>query len=168
MNPGARVCYADNDPVVVRHAEALLAEPDGVAAAQADLTGPAAVWESPAVRAVIDPAKPVCIILALVLHFLDAGQARRVAAGYASVAAPGSALVISVGRNDDPAMWAQVRERYTAAVLHNHGRDEALSFFEGLDLVPPGARAGTRLARGHDRRAGPAARSRVRARRGRG
>jgi O-methyltransferase involved in polyketide biosynthesis len=138
VNPDARVCYVDNDPVVARHAQALLAGPDGIAAVQADLAGPAGVWEDPAVRAVIDPAEPVCLILALVLHFLDAGQARRVAAGYASVAAPGSALVISAGRNDDPQMWAQVREQYTAGVLHNHGREELLSFFDGLDLVPPG------------------------------
>jgi O-methyltransferase involved in polyketide biosynthesis len=138
VNPAARVCYVDSDPVVVRHAEALLAEPDGVAAVQADLTSPATVWDNRRVRAVIDPAEPVCLIFALVLHFLDAGQARRVAAGYAMRAAPGSALVISVGRNDDPQMWAQVREKYTAAVLHNHSRDEALSFFDGLNLVPPG------------------------------
>jgi hypothetical protein len=46
-------------------------------------------------------------------------------------------VVVSVGRND-PRMWAQVRENYTAAVLHNHGRDEAASFFAGLELVPPG------------------------------
>jgi O-methyltransferase involved in polyketide biosynthesis len=138
VNPDARVCYVDNDPIVVRHAEALLAGPHGIAAVQADLSGPAGVWHSPDVRAVIDPARPVCVILALVLHFLDAGQAREVAAGYAALAAPGSVLVISAGRNDDPQMWAQVREQYTAGVLHNHGRDELLSFFGGLDLVPPG------------------------------
>lgn len=138
VNPAARVCYVDNDPVVVSHSQVLLAGPDGVAAVQADLTGPAGVWEDPAVRAVIDPAERVCVILALVLHFLDADQARRVAAGYASVAAPGSALIISVGRNDDPVMWTKVREQYTAGVLHNHGRDEAFSFFDGLEMVPPG------------------------------
>jgi O-methyltransferase involved in polyketide biosynthesis len=138
VNPGARVCYVDNDPVVVRHSAALLAGPDGIAAVEADLTDPQTVWDSPAVRAVIDPGEPVCVIFTLVLHFLDAGQARRVTAGYASRAVPGSALVISAGRNDDPGMWGQVREKYTAAVLHNHGRDEMLSFFAGLDTVPPG------------------------------
>jgi O-methyltransferase involved in polyketide biosynthesis len=138
VNPAARVCYVDNDPVVARHAEALLAGPDGVAAVEADLTDPEALWASPAVRAVVDPGQPVCVILALVLHFFDAGQARRVAAGYTSRLAPGSALVVSVGRNDDPEMWKQVRERYTAAVLHNYGRDEVLSLFDGLDMVPPG------------------------------
>ena len=62
------------------------------------MTEPTAVWDSPQVRAVIDPGEPVCMIFALVLHFLDAGQARRVATEYASRAAPGSALVISAGR----------------------------------------------------------------------
>jgi hypothetical protein len=56
LNPAARVCYADNDPVAVRHAQALLAGPDGIAAVQADLISPAAVQDSPEVRAVIDPA----------------------------------------------------------------------------------------------------------------
>lgn len=148
ISPAARVCYVDNDAVVVTHAKALLAGPDGIAATRADLTDPAAVWKDPAVRAVIDPAEPVCLILTLVLHFMDAAEARRVAAGYASVAAPGSALVISVARNDDPAMFAQVREQYTAGVLHNHRRDETTSFFDGLDLVPPG------LALAHAWRAG--------------
>jgi SAM-dependent methyltransferase len=148
VNPVARVCYVDNDPVVVRHADALLAGPDGIAAVRADLTEPAAVWDSPAVRAVIDPDEPVCVILALVLHFLDRERAGDVVAAYASRVAPGSAFIISVGRNDDPGMWAQVRENYTAALLHNHGRDEVLSFLDGLDVVPPG------LALAHAWRAG--------------
>ena len=138
VNPAARVCYVDNDAVVVRHAEALLTGPDGIAAVQADLTRVADVWDNPQVRSVINPDEPVAVILALVMHFFDQEQARRVAAAYASRVAPGSAFIISVGRNDDPLMWAQVREQYTAAVLHNHSRDEMLSLLEGMDLVPPG------------------------------
>jgi SAM-dependent methyltransferase len=148
VNPLARVCYVDNDPVVVRHADALLAAPDGITAARADLTEPAAVWDGPQARAVIDTLEPVCVILALVLHFFDRERAADVVAAYASRVAPGSAFIISVGRNDDPRMWAQVRENYTAAVLHNHGRDEVLSFLDGLDVVPPG------LALAHAWRAG--------------
>lgn len=148
VKAGARVCYVDNDPVVVRHADALLVRPDGIASAEADLTDPAAVWASPQVRAVIDPSEPVCVILALVLHFFDIEQARGVVAAFASDAAPGSAFVISVGRNDDPAMWHQVRESYTAGVLHNYDRAQALSLFDGLDVVPPG------LALAHAWRAG--------------
>lgn len=136
--PDARVCYVDNDPVVVRHADALLAGPRGIEAAEADLTDPLAVWESPHVQAVIDPAEPVCLILAMILHFFEAEQAREVVASYAAGAAPGSAFVISVGRNDNDWMWQKVRENYTAGALSNHSREEVLSFLDGLEVVPPG------------------------------
>lgn len=150
VNPGARVCYVDNDPVVVRHADALLAGPEGIAAAEADLTDSAAVWDNTAVRAVIDPGEPVCVIFALVLHFFDIDRARSVVEAYKTRVAPGSAFVISLGRNDDPVMWRQVRESYTAGVLHNYDRAEALSLFGGLDVVQPG------LALAHAWRAGMA------------
>ena len=41
------------------------------------------------------------VILAAVLHFMDAGAAREVTAGYASLIAPGSCLVISVASFDE-------------------------------------------------------------------
>ena len=63
---------------------------------------------------------------------------RRLTGEYVSRVAPGSALVISCGRNDDPAMWQQMRENYTAAATYNHSRDELRSFFGTLQLVPPG------------------------------
>ncbi len=68
--PGARVAYVDLDPMVLSHARALLADP-GVAAVAADLRDPAAVLADHDLRAVINPAEPVCVILGAVLHFLD-------------------------------------------------------------------------------------------------
>jgi O-methyltransferase involved in polyketide biosynthesis len=135
--PSARVCYVDHDPVAVVHANALLAKPDGVAAAQADLTDPAAVLADLAVTGVIDAGQPMCVILAAVLHFYDPEQARQITAGYVSRLAPGSMMAISCMRVDDPAIWAQ-RRAYTAAPLYNHSLDEVLSFFAGLDMVAPG------------------------------
>ena len=82
--------------MVLSHARALLATNDGVRAVSADLRDPAAVLAHPELRAVIDPARPACIILGAVLHFLDADAARAVTAGYARLMAPGSCLVISV------------------------------------------------------------------------
>jgi hypothetical protein len=67
--PAARVAYVDTDPVVLSHARALLAQDDGVTAVDADLRDPDAVLADPELRAVIDPAEPVCVILAAVLHF---------------------------------------------------------------------------------------------------
>jgi O-methyltransferase involved in polyketide biosynthesis len=136
--PGARVCYVDNDPVVAAHARALLTKPAGVDVAAADLSDPAGVLEHPKVTSVIDRSEPVCVLLAMVLHFYDPVIARELTGEYVSRLAPGSALVISCGRNDDPAMWQRMRENYTAAATYNHSRYELRSFFGTLQLVPPG------------------------------
>jgi O-methyltransferase involved in polyketide biosynthesis len=135
---GTRVVYVDHDPIVIRHAEALLAKGDGVAAVHADLTDPVAVWDDPQVRAVIDLARPVCVILAAVLHFLDAGAARAVVAKYADLAVPGSVLAISLSRNDDQEQHVHAQAAYTAGHLYSHSRADIESFFGGLELVPPG------------------------------
>ena len=136
--PGARVCYVDNDPVVVAHARALLAKPVGVDVADVDLSDPVAVLGHHGITSIIDWSEPVCVLLAMILHFYDPVAARELADGYASRLAPGSALAISCGRNDDPAMWQRMRENYTAATTYNHTRDELRSFFGTLQLVPPG------------------------------
>jgi len=136
--PTARVAYVDTDPVVLSHARALLATGDGVSAVAADLRDPGAVLADPQLRAVIDPARPVCVILGAVLHFLDAGAARAVTAGYARLMAPGSCLVISVACHDDEGLGKQLAQEYTAAAWHNHTPADVTSFFAGLELVGPG------------------------------
>ena len=136
--PLARVAYVDIDPVVLSHARALLATSDGVAAVEADLRDPAGVLAHPDLRAVIDPARPVGIILGAVLHFLDADAARAVNTGYARLMAPGSCLIISVACYDDEALGKQLSAEYTAATWHNHSHADVVSFFAGLELVGPG------------------------------
>ncbi|MGH3411356.1 MAG: SAM-dependent methyltransferase, partial [Streptosporangiaceae bacterium] len=136
--PPARVAYVDIDPVVLSHARALLATGDGVAAVAADLRDPAAVLADPGLRAVIDLAGPVAVILAAVLHFMDAEAARELTAGYARLIAPGSCLVISCAHYDDEALAKRLSAEYTAATWHNHSREDVESFFGGLDLVGPG------------------------------
>ena len=108
----------------------------GVAAWTADPG--AGMMASPDLRAVIDPAEPVCIILGLVLSLMPARQAREVVAGYADLLAPGSLVAVSCGRCDDEALWKQLSEAYTAADIYNHAPAEVEGFLAGLDLVPPG------------------------------
>jgi O-methyltransferase involved in polyketide biosynthesis len=133
--PSARVAYVDIDPVVLSYARALLATSDGVTAVAADLRDPRAVLANPELRAVIDPARPVCVILGAVLHFLDADAARTVTAGYARLMAPRSCLVVSVASYDDVSLGKQLAEEYTAAAWHNHTPSDVESFFAGLELV---------------------------------
>jgi O-methyltransferase involved in polyketide biosynthesis len=136
--PEARVAYVDTDPVVLSHARALLATSDGVTAAEADLRDPAAVLGHPHLRAVIDPARPVCIILGAVLHFMGADAACAVTAGYVPLMAPGSYLIISCASLDDPELAKQLSAEYTPATWHNHPAEVVKSFFGGLELAGPG------------------------------
>jgi O-methyltransferase involved in polyketide biosynthesis len=122
---------------VLAHARALLAGP-GVAAVTADLSDPAAVLADPELRAVINPADPVCVILGAVLHFLDADAAREVTVGYARLIAPGSYVVISCAVYDDEALAKKLAAGYTAGQFVNHTREDVTSFFARLELVGPG------------------------------
>jgi hypothetical protein len=133
----ARVVYADNDPVAVLHAGAMLSGPD-VAAVRADLRDPPSVLTHPSVAGVLDLREPVVVMLAMVLHFVSHADADAIVAAYAQAVAPGSYIVVSVGSGDEEHGGALTR-RYTAAPLYNHAPDQILRWFEPVDLLdPPG------------------------------
>jgi hypothetical protein len=92
----------------------------------------------PDLRAVIDPTRPVAVILCAILHFLGADTARAVTTGYARKLAPGSCLTISVACFDDEGVGKRLAAEYTAATWHNHPPADVESFFAGLELVGPG------------------------------
>jgi S-adenosyl methyltransferase len=91
----ARVVYVDNDPVVVRHAQALLATPR-TEAIYGDLNRPDDILNDPGVRRMIDLDRPVAVLLISVLHYIpdEAGTAASVAM-LRDAMAPGSYLAIS-------------------------------------------------------------------------
>jgi O-methyltransferase involved in polyketide biosynthesis len=136
-DPSARVAYIDNDTMVIAHARALLAMAEGVVVVPGDMRDPDAILADPQLTSLINLAEPVCILLSGVLHFLDAGAARDVAAAFTRAIAPGSYVIVSVGTGQ-----ATVAEpftaAYTAATLHIFTPDEITSFFDGLEVIPPG------------------------------
>jgi S-adenosyl methyltransferase len=136
--PGAKVAYVDNDPIVLAHAQALLATAPGVIALAGDLRDPEAILADPDLAGLISLDEPVCVLLSGVLHFLDAGTARKVAATFIRAIPVGSYVLISVGTGEENALAKDYRAAYTAARLYFHSPGEMLSFFDGLDLVPPG------------------------------
>ena len=138
VSPSARVAYVDDDPLTLARSRVFRAPARGVAVSAADLTDPDSVLADLGLRAVIDLAQPACFIFGLALSFVPATDARDVVAGYLRQATPGSCVVISCGRCDDEALWAQLNKAYAAAEVHNHTPAEIEGFLDGLEPVPPG------------------------------
>lgn len=143
LAPETRVVYADNDPVVVSHARALLCGDPGLCAIQGDLRDPRGILGHPELRAQIDLREPVVILLTAVLHFIpDEDQPYPLVDVVKAAMAPGSVVVISHATTDDlsPDAVKQVQELYAQATAPAvpRSREEIARFFDGLELVPPG------------------------------
>jgi S-adenosyl methyltransferase len=138
-----RVVYADYDPVVVRHAEALLGGSLTAAVVRADLRQPWDLLAQPAVRSLINLAEPVAILLVAVLHFVeDRADPWAIVNCYKDMLAPGSYLVISHVTADhlsaEAARQAQAAYDGASAPGVARTREQVAGFFAGLDMVPPG------------------------------
>ncbi len=132
--PDSKVAYVDKDPMVVRHADALLAGSHDVIAVRGDAAEPAAILADPRVNTLIQPGRPSAVILAAVLHFFPLATARRIITEFAGLAAPGSYLIISVGSSG-----SRLAREYTAGTLHDHSPDEIRTLLTGLEIIdPPG------------------------------
>ncbi|MFC5749727.1 SAM-dependent methyltransferase [Actinomadura rugatobispora] len=143
--PGARVAYVDNDPMVVAHAQALMAADGGTVAFQADLRSPEALLADRRLRAVIDLERPVAVLLTAVLHHLpDEDDPHGLVARVRDALPPGSHVVVSHAETT-PAL------RHAAA-LHNAAdtpfvprtRESVAAFFDGMEPLPPGMDAAIR------------------------
>ena len=142
-SPGARVVYADIDPVAVAHSRAILAGNPDAAIIQADLLEPGRILAHETTRRLIDFDRPVGLLLAMVLPFVaDADEPWRVVARLRDALAPGSYLVIGHMTNESkPALAEAVETVYNRSVttqVHIRSRAEILRFFDGFDLVDPG------------------------------
>jgi hypothetical protein len=143
--PESRVVYADNDPMVLAHARALLTSaPEGrTAYIHADLRDPAQILADPQVRDVLDFGKPVALVLVAVLHFLpDEDKPAEVVATLLDALPSGSYLVASHTALDHaPAPVAAMERAAQAGGIRTQQRDSgdfARFAFPGLELVPPG------------------------------
>ena len=143
--PSSRVVYADNDPLVLAHARALLtSSPEGrTAYIHADLRDPQSILSDPAAREVLDFSQPIALMLVAVLHFVpDEFKPAQVMAALIDALPSGSYLVAShITEEHDPVGPAAGARAYRAAGLPAQLRDSgqfAQLAFSGLDLVPPG------------------------------
>jgi O-methyltransferase involved in polyketide biosynthesis len=141
--PDARVVYVDNDPTVLAHARALLAENANTTVVAGDLREPVDIVADPGLRRLIDLDQPVAVLLVGILYFLtDEERPFDVVTTLRDAMTPGSYLALSHVVSDEPGELSTAQEIYRGFV-HSSGdarrsRAQVATFFAGLDLVEPG------------------------------
>jgi SAM-dependent methyltransferase len=141
--PGARVVYADVDPVAIAHSTALLAGKGSAVIVEGDVREPEKILADDRVNGLIDFSQPAGLLLVAVLHFItDAENPARIVATLRDALAPGSYLVLSHGTTEDRPTVARAAEKVygqaVAAPLRMRSRAELLPLFEGFELLEPG------------------------------
>jgi hypothetical protein len=141
IDPATRVVYLDNDPVVLSHARALLADDKVTFVAEGDLRDPAGILASSGVRAHLDWDKPVGLLLCGILpYILDDERPAELMAVLCDGLPPGSYVFIHhLLHSADPASAA-----LEAAMQRGLGRsqfrtlEQVRELFGGLELIEPG------------------------------
>jgi hypothetical protein len=141
--PQTRVVYADNDPLVLAHARALLTSlPEGACDyLDADLRDPELIIRDAA--RTLDFTQPAAIMLVAVLHFIpDAGDPQGIVAALTGALAPGSFVAVSHLTGDfAPSQVGAGVAAYNALVpagITARGHAQVTALFGGLPLVAPG------------------------------
>jgi len=143
--PSARVVYVDNDPLVLRHAQALLTSaPGGVTSyIEADVRDPEQILQEAA--RTLDFGEPVAVMMLGILGQIPDCECAcedpgTIVAKLLEALPPGSYLALCDGTDTNPELAKAVATYNEHAAYPYHLRSPAriASFFEGLTLVPPG------------------------------
>jgi hypothetical protein len=142
VDPGARVAYVDNDPIVATHAGARLTGAGNTGFFLGDLRDPQSVLDHPTLGKLIDLGEPVGLLLVAVLHFVkDEEDPAGIVAALRQALPEGSYLVLSHATADFhagslPEVF-KVYDKATATLnTRPHAAVEAL--FAGFELLEPG------------------------------
>ncbi|MEU6552028.1 SAM-dependent methyltransferase [Streptomyces sp. NPDC046915] len=143
--PESRVVYADNDPIVLRHAQALLR---GSAEGRTDYVHADAREPDTILRLAaesLDFSRPVALSLVALTHYLgdavDGDDVHGLLKRYVDALAPGSYLILSQVTPDlNPAAIEKAAGlfRRNGTPFHPRALAEFSRFFEGLELLGPG------------------------------
>ncbi|MBB5851141.1 SAM-dependent methyltransferase [Amycolatopsis umgeniensis] len=149
--PGeCRVVYIDNEPIAQAHAEILLeqtADPARHTALDGDFHDGARLWEQVLGTGMIDPGRPIGLLVVALLHFMPDDTAPHTTLGrYLEKLPSGSLMALSHIHvpAEDTAMQAQSANvvdsyrRRTNSAITLRGREEIAAFFTGMRPVEPG------------------------------
>ncbi|MER7083480.1 S-adenosyl methyltransferase [Saccharopolyspora kobensis] len=144
VDPGSRVLYVDNDPIVLVHARALLTStPEGrTAYVDADLHQPSAILGSAEFAETFDLDEPVVLSLLAIVHFIpDDDEAIELVRRMVEPLPSGSALALSM--TTEVSAPDEVRRGVAAynangIPLKSRTKAEVERFFDGMDVLDPG------------------------------
>jgi hypothetical protein len=141
--PDSRIVYADNDPMVLVHARALLTSTAEGATdyIDSDLRDPGRILAAAA--RTLDFRRPVAIMLLGIVNFVvDDDEAHDVVRQLVDAVPSGSYLVMShpTMEVNGPAVAESMRQwnESGAAPITARSREEIAGFFAGLEILEPG------------------------------
>ncbi|WP_026922192.1 SAM-dependent methyltransferase [Glycomyces arizonensis] len=137
----ARVVYVDNDPMVLSHGRALLADDDTTRIVTADLRDPEGILEHPDVKAFVDFDRPVAaVVVATIVQISDHEHPDDLLAALMAPLPPGSHLFLTVW----PDTGEPMQRELSRACMETLGTgwirpvERLRGHFAGLEMVPPG------------------------------
>lgn len=144
--PAARVVYVDNDPVVLAHGRALLAENEHTHLVAANIFDPPTVLDNEQVRERIDFSRPVGLLQVATLHHHSAEEGlppAEVMRAYIDALPSGSHVVFSHffdPENEHSEIAHRVQAILNASISRGffRTRAEIEEMLVGLELLPPG------------------------------
>jgi hypothetical protein len=139
--PQSRIVYADNDPMVLVHARALLTTAPGGATSyiEADVRDPDTILGEAA--RTLDFSQPVALIMLGILGQLpDSDKPHALLRRYLDALPSGSSLALCDGTDTSPALneAIAVYNQNSASSYHLRSPEQIAGFFDGLTLVAPG------------------------------
>ena len=147
FNPRARVVHVDNDPIVLTHSKALLADARTTDFVLGDVRRPREILTDPVVESMIDFDRPVGLLLFALLHHVEDGDhPERIMADFLAAMPSGSYVAISSLRLPGPelpeqrAVTIEGEKVMTGPMGSMRWREdsEIASWFGDWELVSPG------------------------------
>ncbi|MEU8270505.1 SAM-dependent methyltransferase [Sphaerisporangium sp. NPDC049002] len=144
VDPETRVVYADNDPIVLVHGRALLADNPHSTVVQADMREPEALLAHPEIAGALDFDRPVAVLLVSMLHFIpDESLVTHIVRTIRERLAPSSHLIITHAFAGDVSAdvheaGQQVYRSTATGSLTSRGTDRLAELLAGMTVLEPG------------------------------
>jgi hypothetical protein len=141
IDPATRVVYLDDDPIVLSHARALLADDKATFVVDGDLRDPVGILAHPDVRKHLDWGQPIGLLMCGILHYVldDENPGEVVATLYEALPSGSYVFIHHLLATEDPdteVLQEQMRAGLGRAQFRT--MDQVMDLFNGLELVEPG------------------------------